>query len=165
MKACYVCEKLKDLNKFKKDLSGKNGRANICKKCHSIECYEKRRANPEAIKNQYSRTQKWQDAHPDFKMFQAAKRRAKQLGLPFEITRKDVIIPEFCPVLGIPLIVGGQRYATANSPSLDRFIPELGYVPGNVMVISHKANTIKSNATAEEVLKVFKYMKAFKRKQ
>jgi hypothetical protein len=160
MKECYVCNKLKDLSKFKKDKSGKDGRGNICKKCHSIESYRDRREHPEKIAKQYLRTQKWIDAHPDFKMFQAAKRRAKQHKIPFEITRKDIIIPEFCPILGIPLVVGGQRFATANSPSLDRRIPELGYVPGNVFVISHKANTMKSNATFEEIEQLYLYMKS-----
>ena len=158
MKLCYVCSKEKDPNKFKKDKSGKDGLANICKKCHSIECYEKRRADPSAISKQYLRTKKWQDANPDFKIFQAAKRRAKQLNVPFTITRKDIIIPDKCPALGIPIVCGGSRYSTANSPSLDRLIPELGYVPGNVTIISHKANTIKSNANPEEILNVYSWV-------
>lgn len=35
--------------------------------------------------------------------------------------------------------------------SLDRIVPSLGYVPGNVAVISHRANRIKSDATADEL--------------
>lgn len=41
-----------------------------------------------------------------------------------------------------------------DSPSIDKVIPELGYVRGNVWVISNKANRIKNNATLEE-LKLF----------
>ena len=159
MKICYVCNTPKDPRKFKKDKSGRDGLGNICKKCHSIETYRTRRENPERISKQYRRTQRWQDANPDFKILQAAKRRAKQHGIPFGITRKDILIPEVCPVLGIPLVVGGSRFATANSPSLDRIIPELGYVPGNIAVISHKANTIKSNATIEELEAVVAWLK------
>ena len=48
----------------------------------------------------------------------------------------------------------GKKGAVPSSPSLDRIIPELGYVPGNVQVISHQANTMKSNATLKE-LKAF----------
>src|SRR5258708_4369131 len=103
MKLCYVCSKQKDPCKFKKDKSGKDGLANICKKCHSIETYKKRRSDPLAIDKQYDRTQRWQDANPDFKIFQAAKRRARQLGIPFTITRKDIAIPDKCPALGIPI--------------------------------------------------------------
>ena len=159
MKTCYVCNKPKDPGKFKKDKSGKDGLANICKKCHSIETYRTRREDPSRIAKQYTRTQKWQDANPDFKMFQAAKRRAKKTGVPFSITRKDIVIPDVCPVLGILLIKGGQRYSTADSPSLDKIRPELGYVPGNVAVISHKANTIKSNATVEDLEAVVAWLK------
>jgi hypothetical protein len=48
-----------------------------------------------------------------------------------------------CPVLGIPIILGGKL--SKNSPSLDKMVPGLGYVRGNVLVISHRANTMKGD--------------------
>jgi len=36
----------------------------------------------------------------EYKLYQAAKTRAKRDGLPFDITYQDVIIPAHCPVLG-----------------------------------------------------------------
>jgi len=54
-----------------------------------------------------------------------------------------VVVPEFCPVLGIKIVPGRQGKGKAtedNSPSLDKFIPEKGYVPGNIAVISWRAN-------------------------
>jgi len=92
------------------------------------------------------------------KLFFAAKVRAKKYSVPFSIELSDIMVPTNCPVLGIPLIMG-DKYAHDNSPSLDRIIPELGYVKGNIMVISHKANTIKSNANVEELEKVFLFYK------
>lgn len=81
------------------------------------------------------------------------KSRAKKSGIPFSISREDIIIPARCPVLGIEIITHtgskGYRY---NSASLDRIIPELGYVPGNIQVISAKANLMKNDATSEELL-------------
>lgn len=47
-----------------------------------------------------------------------------------------------------------------DSPSLDRVIPELGYVPGNVIVISWRANNLKRDATIEELEAVIAYMRA-----
>ncbi len=86
-------------------------------------------------------------------MFSGARRRAKQKGIPFTITLDDVVVPKFCPVFGMELRVN-RRIVGPDSPSLDRIIPALGYVPGNVIVVSHKANTIKSYASLEELLLV-----------
>lgn len=86
-----------------------------------------------------------------------AKHRAKKRGLPFNIDLMDVEIPSHCPVLGIPILVSSQRGNCANSPSIDRIIPSLGYVKGNVLVISIQANRIKTNATPEEILLVAKF--------
>lgn len=41
-----------------------------------------------------------------------------------------------------------------NSPTLDRIIPELGYVKNNIIVISFRANRIKCNATIDELKKI-----------
>lgn len=92
------------------------------------------------------------------KLLYGAKERAKQYGVPFNIDASDIVIPEFCPALGVKLVHGKGKIC-ANSPTLDRRVPELGYVKGNVAVISQKANTIKSNATAEEVESVLNWMR------
>jgi hypothetical protein len=84
-------------------------------------------------------------------LYDNARSRAYSTGAPFRLTEADITVPEFCPVLGIPLMRSpGSVCGTDNSPSLDRIVPELGYVPGNIAVISHRANTIKSKGTAEE---------------
>lgn len=90
----------------------------------------------------------------------AAKRRAKRAGIPFALTIKDITIPDKCPVLGIPIFSNdGIRGATDNSPSLDRIIPNLGYVPGNVRVISYRANAIKRDASLFELEAVVRYVR------
>lgn len=88
-------------------------------------------------------------------MFYDAKKRAIALGLPFDIEPEDIIVPKVCPVLGILLTVGGAR---DSSPSLDRKIPALGYVKGNVFVISFRANRIKADASVAEITSVLAYM-------
>lgn len=81
----------------------------------------------------------------------SAKYRAKRDGLPFEITKEDIVIPEKCPYLGIQIVVGKGR-ASANSPSVDKIRPELGYVKGNIEVISNMANTMKQNASPKQLV-------------
>lgn len=85
-------------------------------------------------------------------MLYNAHARAKKAGVPFTITAADIIIPTHCPVLGIPLFPKlGKQGGGENSPSLDRVRPEKGYVPGNVIVISNRANRLKSDATVKEL--------------
>ena len=50
-----------------------------------------------------------------------------------------------------------------SSPSLDKVIPSLGYVKGNIWVISYRANTIKNNCTFEEIEKLYKSLHKMRR--
>lgn len=86
----------------------------------------------------------------EYYLWKGCQNRAKKNNMPFNLEYTDVVIPKKCPILEIPIFKGNQRHV-ANSPSLDRLIPELGYVKGNVRVISYKANTMKSNASIEEI--------------
>ena len=90
------------------------------------------------------------------RMLAGAKMRAKQQGVPFSITADDIVIPDVCPVLGIELVLGQER-ASNSSPSLDKIIPALGYVPGNCLVVSNRANTLKNNATIQELQALASY--------
>ncbi len=91
------------------------------------------------------------DTSPELVMWRAARNRAQAKNLPFDIEVSDIVIPEFCPVLGIELY-SSQGHFNAASPSLDKVVPDLGYVKGNIWVISHKANIMKHDATLEELL-------------
>jgi hypothetical protein len=83
-------------------------------------------------------------------LLQYAKTRARLLHLPFNITVEDIHIPAVCPVLGIEL-QPGQGKVSQHSPSLDRIESSLGYVRGNVRVISFRANSLKQDASVEEM--------------
>jgi hypothetical protein len=93
-------------------------------------------------------------------VYKNVKKRATELGLPFDLTRRYIegIIPDTCPVFDTPFTFYGNQKMKGTSASLDRLKPELGYVEGNVRVISIKANNIKSNATAKDVAKVAQWM-------
>jgi hypothetical protein len=85
-------------------------------------------------------------------MVSNAKTRAKRAGVPFAISPEDIVIPSHCPILGLALARRlGRKGGCDQSPSLDRIVPELGYVPGNIVVISRRANRIKNDATIEEL--------------
>lgn len=81
----------------------------------------------------------------------AAKNRALKDGLEFSISYKDLDWPTVCPVLEIKLERNSLMDSKNNSPSLDRLSPKLGYVKGNVRIISTLANRMKQNATREEL--------------
>jgi len=92
--------------------------------------------------------------------FSVLKGRALRGGVPFDLDLeylKSLPFPDTCPVLGIPL----DSSTKACTPSLDRVIPSLGYVKGNVCFISTRANLLKNDASVEEVRRVLKYMESF----
>lgn len=93
------------------------------------------------------RNVEWGKENPEILMLRWAKDRSAKLHIPCTISTADIDIPEVCPVLGFPLVrnVGYRGAGQPNSPSIDRIIPDLGYVPGNIQVISRKANMMKSN--------------------
>jgi hypothetical protein len=76
-------------------------------------------------------------------------------GIPFNLTEEDLIHGDNCPVFGIPL----NRSDRNHTPSVDRLIPELGYVKGNVCVISMQANRLKNNATLEQLEQLVSYVR------
>jgi len=107
---------------------------------------------PEQVKEA---TLRWETSNPKKVMLKAARNRAKAKGWEFDIEVEDIVIPDTCPLLGIPLVSSrGTHGPKDHSPSLDRIDSDRGYVKGNVWVISNRANRIKTDATAEEILMV-----------
>jgi hypothetical protein len=85
-------------------------------------------------------------------MLTAAKRRRRD-GIPVTITTADIWIPDNCPVCGVALAIGSGA-SSDRSPSLDRYDPALGYVPGNVMVLCRGCNRRKQNHTGEQLIQL-----------
>lgn len=117
-------------------------------------------ANPEARARVIARTHLWKMDNYERYILQRLRRRAEEKGLAFDLTPEDIVIPLVCPVLGTPLVKDGYGQRE-DRPSVDRIDPRLGYVRGNIQVISMKANAIKNSATVEEVAKVLAYMRRF----
>lgn len=144
MKICYGCRKMLPYEMFGSDKNKWLGLADRCKPC----------------RKEYSRYHynKWFRNNAEARLFSAARGRAKRQGIPFTITIEDIIIPDKCPVLGIPLYRENGKFKY-NTPSIDRFVPSMGYVPGNICVISWRANWLKNDGTVEELELVAQWMR------
>ena len=130
---------------------------------------EQRRANPQRkTSSEYSkksRALRLEKNPLEFRLKRSlslAKTRSKIYNVSFDLTLDYLleIYPkdEICPVLGLKF-VWGTRKNKEFSPSIDRMIPEKGYVKGNVKFISYKANRIKSDSTIDVLEKILIYMK------
>jgi hypothetical protein len=105
------------------------------------------------------KSKQWHRENPEKSLWVAAKSRARRQGLPFNIEVTDVVFPKVCPILGIPILSAQEGKRSDNTPSVDKIIPSKGYVKGNVMVISWRANRLKSDASLEELEKLCEYLK------
>lgn len=118
-----------------------------CLKCTALQAEQYRLRNSAKLRVTRRR---WADANPIKAMLQGARARAKKLDVPFDLVATDIQIPDVCPVLRIPLARFGGDFA----PTIDRIRGDLGYVKGNVVVVSFRANRIKNDASIEELRKV-----------
>lgn len=107
------------------------------------------------VNERTAKTKPWltrRKRRPEAHLFNIAKQRSKKKNIEFSITVEDLKVPEVCPLLGIKL----DSYSDDIDvhPSIDRIDSSKGYIKGNVWIISHKANRVKSDATADELVKI-----------
>jgi hypothetical protein len=136
-KKCGRCLEIKPFREFRKNKNSAFGYSYFCRKCDKQRTYtrDKRKI-----------------------LFNAAKKRAKDNNINFNLELEDIVLPIKCPILGMELVFNTGK-ARDNSYSIDRIDSNLGYIKGNIQVISFKANTIKNNASLLEIEKVYLYMK------
>lgn len=117
-----------------------------CKECHRAYCKQRHEDNYNNIP--YRMRQ----------LAQTVKQRAKAKNLYCDITTEELIdlYPEDgkCPVFNTDMVFGNGDY----SPSLDRIDSAKGYTKDNCMFISKRANTIKSNATLNELKQLVAFL-------
>ena len=130
-------------------------------KYHDEKHRKRREAQKRYLKNhpEYNvqRHKDWVARQPERVIYSKTKARAKAEGLDFNIDVSDIVIPELCPLLGIRLTKKGLPNCRTG-PSLDRKDSSKGYVKGNVWIISTRANTIKNDATLEELKMIVKVL-------
>jgi hypothetical protein len=151
-KECQVCNESKQTSKFRLRTESKvHSRRPFCLSC------EKASRKVNYLKNKKERvknTDKYRLQNWRMKMLWQAKSSAAIKNIPFNLEECDIIIPTRCKYLDVPLTrLLGEGVVWSNT-SLDRIDSSLGYVKGNVEVISRKANSMKNMATVEE-LKIF----------
>lgn len=145
---CSGCKKHKSFDRFSRNPTKKTGRANWCK-----DCMRSLYTRPEYLERRKQRRNN-NLAHA---LLIETRCRARKASIPFNL--ESLTIPELCPVLRRPFHLGGGK-RTDCSPSVDRIIPERGYVVGNVRVISWLANKIKSNCDDPEIFEaIAKYLR------
>lgn len=146
-KVCNKCGVERPLTSFYKQQAAPDGCGYTCKDC----CLKRER------RYRYNNPKKF--------ILKRARSRARKGDIPFNITDDDFAIPKRCPVFDIPLVInkdgyGGHGGWTDNSPSLDRIIPDLGYVRGNVEVVSMKANRLKNDVPIGDLITLARYYAA-----
>ena len=88
--------------------------------------------------------------------------RSRLEGVPFDLDI-DYVVDIFpkdyrCPILKKKM-VWSNTSRNPDSPSLDRIDPQKGYVNGNMAWISNRANTMKNDATFEEIELIYNWFK------
>lgn len=102
-----------------------------------------------------ARNTRWRRAKPENAVryqIANARNRAKARGLEFDLQLEDLLpLPSHCPVFGMAL---NYQSDDPNDPagfSLDRIDNLKGYVRGNVVVVSLKANKLKRDASLDDL--------------
>lgn len=128
-----------------KTSSGRTSRGGLCKPCFNAQRKPKRKA-------QHRRNAA---ARPAWYLFLRMKTNAKNRGKPTPMTYDEFVTeiggecPTVCPVLGMPLEWSGNIHSEALA-TIDRIDSSKSYEPGNIAIISWKANALKRNGTADE---------------
>jgi hypothetical protein len=123
----------------------------FCRDCHKREVVPGRLMCRECLDKGAERRRKKAEKDPGFYMYHNAKSRSTELRLKFNLEKDDIKVPDYCPVLGIKLEKSG-KHINENSPTLDKIVPSLGYVKGNVCVMSQRANRLKNDASIDELI-------------
>lgn len=133
---CTKCKQVRPLSSFHKNRKRQNGHESVCKMCR------KERAAKDYIKNWFRQT------------YRLKKSWCFLRAIPFNLTPEylEEIWTESCPITKHPFVRGNKTHP--DCPALDRKVPRLGYVKGNVCFISARMNRIKMDATAKELRQI-----------
>jgi len=142
---CKKCSKIKPLKEFQFGRKGQKYeyRFSYCNDCRKKQNYLSLNSD---INKFLSNT------------FNRLKIRAKNNNIPFSITKKDYIAQYNiqngqCFFSDEKLLCQVGNSLSRNSLSIDKLIPHIGYVPGNIVFATHRINTCKCDLSMEEMAK------------
>lgn len=143
-KKCKACSLDRSVDSF---YSNRNGLHSICKPCYILKNKEYQRTY--RAKNRFAIR------------VRSCKARANENNLPFDLTEGYIksIWTDNCPVFGTPLKIEALK-GEDHHAQLDKIVPELGYVQGNVVWLSQRANRIKDDATLEDLERLITWLKS-----
>lgn len=145
VKRCRNCHDVKPLSEYY--LYKRTGDRYVnCKACHRSLCKSQRHQRQASLLST-----------PEGRMFLTTLLNAKRRGIEHSITIKDIPqpLPKLCPYTGLVIDYrppNERRPRPANCPSLDRIDSSKGYIPENLQVISHIANTLKKSRSVAELV-------------
>lgn len=142
VKKCSGCQEVKPAAAFHKNAGKPLNLAAYCKQCRKSQRYYSN-----AVANR-----KWRQRNPVKSLLICARQSARRKGYEFTLSEEHVVIPENCPVFGFPLIATvGTGARSDHTPTIDRIDNSRGYVPGNIVVVSWRANRLKNDAPATDL--------------
>lgn len=156
---CPVCKRILPWYAYKPAANSKNGVSWACAECidnrpEGMSATVFRQKYDEDFHQSVLKSKREEERRHHVKyMLNRARRRAAKNNLDFNLDLEDIVIPEICPILEVPLVIG-EKDDYEYTPSIDRIDNSKGYIKGNIQIISKKANSMKNSATIDE-LKAF----------
>ncbi len=178
-KHCPSCDRTLPITDFSKSKNRKDGHNPTCKHCNKLYREKNKLVLAQKKKEYYSRPDivvrereskrlRWLSKRetelPKMREYYTSlegrkqrhlnqiNQRCKERGLEFDLTIADIIIPEKCPLLDIPLTTTLGSGMCLSNTSIDRIDPTKGYTKDNIQVISLLANQMKNCATKEQLI-------------
>ncbi len=167
MQICRTCLEEKPIGDFWKQPVRKDGRQTECRYCMRLRNIKWHAENKErSLSLNKKAVSKYRSSDNVRALLKSAKDRARTAGMKFSLLAQDILIPKFCPVLGIELTYGlgrgmGQSLEIRDSrASIDRIDNSKGYTAGNIVIVSYRANRIKSDACVDELKRIYEYYRS-----
>ena len=134
----------------------------LCRACNNKKKYQQE-------KNR-RKNKKFGDTSHVTDILKGVRKRAKKRKLEFSLRTKDIrkLLSSHCPILGIKYVLNKQglewgseknQNNWATSPSIDRIDNTQGYHADNIIIICMMANSIKNQATPDQIQKVATFYK------